>query len=89
MRLGRGLPEIDLYDVRHSYATAGRDAKIAGRRSAMGTRASLRPGLRRAAQPRSPTASAIWGCALLNHPLEGEESLACRRQDQQAKDTKR
>lgn len=28
MRLGPGLPEIDLYDVRHSYATAGRDAKI-------------------------------------------------------------
>jgi hypothetical protein len=23
-----GLPEIDLHDVRHSYATAGRDAKI-------------------------------------------------------------
>ena len=23
-----GLPEIDLLDVRHSYATAGRDAKI-------------------------------------------------------------
>ena len=23
-----GLPEIDLRDVRHSYATAGRDAKI-------------------------------------------------------------
>jgi phosphoglucomutase len=25
---GAGLPEIDLHDVRHSYATAGRDAKI-------------------------------------------------------------
>jgi len=23
-----GLPDIDLHDVRHSYATAGRDAKI-------------------------------------------------------------
>ncbi len=23
-----GLPEIDLHDARHSYATAGRDAKI-------------------------------------------------------------
>jgi integrase len=23
-----GLPEINLHDVRHSYATAGRDAKI-------------------------------------------------------------
>jgi integrase len=23
-----GLPEIDLHDVRHSYSTAGRDAKI-------------------------------------------------------------
>ena len=23
-----GLPEIDLHDVRHSYATAGRDARI-------------------------------------------------------------
>jgi integrase len=23
-----GPPEIDLHDVRHSYATAGRDAKI-------------------------------------------------------------
>ena len=23
-----GLPEIDLHDVRHSYATLGRDAKI-------------------------------------------------------------
>jgi len=23
-----GLPEIDLHDVRHSYVTAGRDAKI-------------------------------------------------------------
>ena len=23
-----GLPEIDLHEVRHSYATAGRDAKI-------------------------------------------------------------
>jgi integrase len=23
-----GLPEIDLHDVRHSYATAGREAKI-------------------------------------------------------------
>ena len=23
-----GLPEIDLHDVRHSFATAGRDAKI-------------------------------------------------------------
>lgn len=23
-----GLPKIDLYDVRHSYATAGRNAKI-------------------------------------------------------------
>jgi integrase len=23
-----GLPEIDLHDVRHSYATVGRDAKI-------------------------------------------------------------
>jgi site-specific recombinase XerD len=23
-----GLPEIDLHDVRHSYATAGRNAKI-------------------------------------------------------------
>ena len=23
-----GLPEIDLHDVRHSYATAGRDTKI-------------------------------------------------------------
>ncbi len=28
MRLGPGLPEIDPYDVRHSYATADRDAKI-------------------------------------------------------------
>ena len=28
MRLGPGLPEIDLYDVRHSHATAGREAKI-------------------------------------------------------------
>ena len=25
---GAGLPEIDLHDVRHGYATAGRDAKI-------------------------------------------------------------
>ena len=27
-RSAAGLPEIDLHDVRHSYATAGRDAKI-------------------------------------------------------------
>jgi integrase len=27
-RAGAGPPEIDLHDVRHSYATAGRDAKI-------------------------------------------------------------
>jgi integrase len=26
--VGDGLPEIDLHDVRHSYATAGRSAKI-------------------------------------------------------------
>jgi hypothetical protein len=26
-----GLPEIDLHDVRHSYATPGRDAKIDGK----------------------------------------------------------
>jgi site-specific recombinase XerD len=29
-----GLPEIDLHDVRHSYATAGRGARSTGRRSA-------------------------------------------------------
>jgi integrase len=28
LALSAGLPEIDLHDVRHSYATAGRDAKI-------------------------------------------------------------
>jgi integrase len=28
LAVAAGLPEIDLHDVRHSYATAGRDAKI-------------------------------------------------------------
>jgi len=28
LAMSAGLPEIDLHDVRHSYATAGRDAKI-------------------------------------------------------------
>jgi integrase len=32
-----GLPEIDLHGVRHSYATAGRDARSTGRRSASGS----------------------------------------------------
>jgi integrase len=32
-----GLPLIDLHDVRHSYATAGRDAKIDWRHSAYGS----------------------------------------------------
>jgi hypothetical protein len=32
-----GLPEIDLHDVRHSYATAGRDARSTGRRCPSGS----------------------------------------------------
>ena len=71
MRLGPGLPEIDLYDVRHSYATTGRDAKIARRRSAMGTRASLRPGLRRAVQPQIADSVGDLGLHAVKSPTGG------------------